>query len=339
MTKKLLIATLGTSPAVITEAIDLLEEQRMKPDGVILLLTQDPDVRESCNLLTQHLPTHCGINWIETEYTADYGDIETPETAIEFMQVACGVLKRYREAGHRRLVSIAGGRKAMSSLLALAVQFYGADRLFHVWVPPWIEQEGEINNLRNLLNFPDKLTEKLHPPLDAPESDRPRLVDLPFIGLFPLLPDILAALKQGSSGFREIRELLQANHLVTSTGEPTKLGEGVAKVLEGVESLPQACLGEAKVSLNKSEPKFKQFLDETTERLLRQFPFICRISDIAWQSGENKVQSSEPNELKVYLKPRGKDFIVGLLLITTAESPGQLEAARRAVERFIQQTW
>lgn len=42
MPKKILIATLGTSPAVITEAIDLLTEQNLRPDGVQLLVTHYP---------------------------------------------------------------------------------------------------------------------------------------------------------------------------------------------------------------------------------------------------------------------------------------------------------
>jgi CRISPR-associated protein Csx14 len=339
MSKKLLIATLGTSPAVITEAIDLLDEQGMRPDGVIPLMTQDSDVRDSYNVLAKHLPDYYGITWVDPAFISDYTDVETPEIAVEFMQTACQRLKSYREAGYRCFVGIAGGRKAMSSLLALAVQFYGADRLFHIWVPPWIEDEGEISSLRPYLDYPDKLTEKLHPSLDLPLGERPHLVDLPFIGLFPLLQDILAALKADDHSSREIRDLLRVNGLITSTGETTKLGDRVAKILEEVESLPPPCSDEQKISLNRSEPKFKQFLNEACDRLRRQFPFVCRISDIAWQAGENKVQANEPNELHVYLRPRGKDFTVGLLLTTTANSVGQLEAARRAVEQFVKLSW
>jgi len=252
MVKKLLIATLGTAPAVITEAIDLLTEQNLRPDGVRLLTTQDSDVQESLNLLLGHLPAHESISWVEPMPIAAYGDVDTPDAAVEFMQVACRLLKTYRDAGYRLFVSIAGGRKAMSALLALAVQFYGAERLFHVWVPPWIEAEGEITNLRKWKDFPDKINKALHPPLDVEESDRPRIVDLPFIGLFPLLNDIRAALQGEVAPSKEIKQLLIANALMTGQGEPTPLGHTVAAILEGVEGLPPARQEECKVSLAKN---------------------------------------------------------------------------------------
>ena len=334
MAKKLFIATLGTSPAVITEAIDLLTEQDLRPDGVQLLTTQDPDVQESCNLLLEHLPAHDRIFWIEPVPIAAYGDVDSPEAAVECMQVACRILKTYRDAGHRLFVSIAGGRKAMSALLALAVQFYGAERLFHVWVPPWIEAEGEISNLRKWKDFPDKINELLHPPRDVEETDRPRIVDLPFIGLFPLLNDIRAALTGEEEPSTEIRQLLTANGLMTGEGQPTQLGQRVAAILEGVEDLPPARPEECKVSI--ANHHYSDRLERFARELRGRFPFITQMCSGRWrQGGEQRVEAELPNTIHIFKRLR-TDFLLQLIVTTTANTPGELEAARREIERYLE---
>ncbi|MGQ9715863.1 MAG: CRISPR-associated protein Csx14 [Anaerolineae bacterium] len=330
MPKKLLIAALGTAPAVITEAIDLLDEQGVRPDGVILLMTKDHDVQESFNLLAQHLPDHDKITRIEPVPVAAYTDITTSEAAVEFMQEACRILKTYRDNGDRLFVSIAGGRKVMSSLLALAVQFYGTERLFHIWVPPWIEENGEIAKLRHLPEA--QITERLHPPLDMSADDRPRIVDLPFIGLFPLLGDILAALKGEAIPSREVKQVLLANGLLTSQGEPTELGKTVASVLENVEGLPPARQAECTIHIGKHHHREK--LERFAQELSGRFPFVTEIRSDEWRQGNEQVKTEPPNVVVVGTK-LGTDILFRLQLVTTATTSGQLEAARRVVEKHI----
>lgn len=332
MPKKLLIATLGTAPAVITEAIDLLAAEEILIDGVKLLRTQDKDVENAFNLLAEHLPLHDKISWIESVPISAYDDVDKPESAVEFTQQACQVLKTYRDAGYELYVSIAGGRKAMSALLALAVQFYGAKRLFHIWAPPWIEEEGEISKLRDLRDYPDRLNEKLHPPLNVPESDHPRLVDLPFIGLFSLLPDVLKGLR-GENVERQVRDLLVSSGLLTTQYESTPLGESVRRILENVEELPPARQGDCVIHI--AAHHHKKELSEYAQQLSNHFPFISGIRSIEWSQGENQVKAEGNNKLNARVKLKG-DVRLGLQLVTTATSQGQLEAARRAVERFIQ---
>jgi CRISPR-associated protein Csx14 len=333
MSKKLLIATLGTSPAVVTEAVDLLTEQNCRPDGVILLRTEDPDVREAYELLASHLPQHDGLTWVEPVPTGRYGDVDTPEAAVEFMQEACRILKTYRDAGYRLFVNIAGGRKAMSALLALAVQFYGAERLFHIWAPPWLEEEGEIVRLRHLPE--DIRIQKLHPPLNTMNAgDRPHLVDLPFIGLFPWLEDIRDALKGKVPPDRSLKTLLQANNLLDSQGRPTELGTAILSILESVEGLPPARQDPCKVAIAKHH--YRDRLECFARELCGRFPFITQIQSGEWRSGEAKVKAEQPNRLRVF-EPLGLDFPLQLILETTAATSGQLEAAKRAVERYLEQ--
>jgi CRISPR-associated protein Csx14 len=329
VSKKLLVATLGTSPAVVTEAVDLLTEQNCRPDGVILLRTEDHEVREAYELLATHLPQHDNLTWVDSVSIGQYGDVDTPEAAVEFMQEACRILKSYRDAGYRLFVSIAGGRKAMSALLALAVQFYGAERLFHVWVPPWLEVEGEIAQLRNLPE--DVRIQKLHPSLNM--EDRPRLVDLPFIGLFPWLEDIRDALKGVVPPERSLKTLLQANNLLDSQARPTELGTAILSILESVEGLPPARQDPCKVAIAKHH--YRDRLERFARELCDRFPFITQIQSGEWRSGEVKVKVEQPNRLRVF-EHLGTDFSVQLILETTAATPGQLEAAKRAVERYLE---
>ncbi len=151
MTKNLLLATLGTSPAVITEAVDLLREEGVAISGVYLFVTRDRDVQDSFMLLAEHLPQHDGIVWIHPIEVGVYYDIDSTDAAVEFLALASQQLKTLRDAGYRVYVSIAGGRKAMAALLALAVQFYGAERLFHIWVPP--EGLTDSNVLWELMEY------------------------------------------------------------------------------------------------------------------------------------------------------------------------------------------
>jgi len=332
MSKNILLATLGTSPAVITEAIDLLREGEVSIAGIYLFITQDSDVQDSFNLLAEHLPQHDGISWLYPIEVGVYHDIDSTDAAVEFLALASQHLKTLRDAGHKVYVSIAGGRKAMAALLALAVQFYGAERLFHIWVPPWLEAEGDIETLRNYRDRPDKLNEYLHPPLETEPEDRPQMVTLPVIGLFPFLDDIRAALKGGTEVPRDIRRLLQANNLLTPQGEVTDLGRRIVKILDSLEGLPPARQDKCQIHIAKHH--YRDRLERFAQQLCGRFPFITEIRSGEWRSGEGKVKAEPPNIIRVF-EPLGTDFPLQLILTTTAKTTGELEAARRAIERYL----
>jgi CRISPR-associated protein Csx14 len=164
------------------------------------------------------------------------------------------------------------------------------------------------------------------------ESDRPRLVDLPFVGLFSLLPDVLKGLRRESVE-RQVRDLLVSGGLLTTQGESTSLGESVKRVLEGVEGLPPARPSECVIQ--KFQHHYQKELNSFARQLRAHFPFVSEIRGIAWSQGENQVKGEGDNKLNVRVTLKD-DVRLGLQLVTTATSQGQLEAARRAVERFVQ---
>ncbi len=326
--KKVLLATLGESPAVVTEAIDRLRADGVHIDYVVILTTQDTDARDALSLLREHLPDYYDgkVTLLEPPILEAFYDVDSDTAALEFMNQACAVLRDYRKKGWEVYASIAGGRKAMSALLTLAVQFYGARRLFHVLVDdPVLEEEGHISKLRN--KSKEEQERALHPPVD-----QIKLVNLPFIGLFPLLGDIIAGLK-GSSVRPEVKGLLEQNGLLTASG-PTDLGRMVLRVLESVEALPEPRAGECEKSLARKEPKEAEETRKWADRLANRFLFVERIEDIGWREGQPRVRAEAPKALVLYL-PGRRVRGIGFRLTTTAQTPGQLERARQEVERWI----
>jgi CRISPR-associated protein Csx14 len=326
--KKVLLATLGESPAVITEAVDRLRAEGVAVDSVVVLTTKDTYAQSALSLLSEHLPDYYSgeVALLDARVLETFHDVDSDTAALEFMSQACAALRDYRKKGWEVYVCIAGGRKAMSALLTLAVQFYGAKRLFHVLVEDLLlEEEGHILKLRN--KSPEERNQALHPPVE-----QIKLVNLPFIGLFPLLEDIVKGL-HGRSVRPEVQELLEQNGLCTADG-PTDLGRMVLQVLESVEALPEPRTSDCDIKLASKEPKEAQRTQEWAESLCNHFSFVERIEDIGWREGQPKVRMEPPNVLVLYLPGRRVPGI-GFRLTTTAQTPGQLERARQEVERWI----
>jgi CRISPR-associated protein Csx14 len=327
--KKALLATLGESPAVVTEAIDRLRADGVNVDCVVLLTTKDTYAKDSADLLSEHLPDYYEgtVSVYDVRILDRFSDVDSDEAAVEFMEQTCDALRSYRKMGWEVYACIAGGRKAMSALLALAVQFYGARRLFHVLVEdPVLEEEGHILKLKNKSR--EEQNRALHPPVK-----QIKLVNLPFIGLFPLLGNIIAGLK-GKAVPSEVKGLLEQNGFVTPAG-PTDLGRMVLRVLESVETLPEPRAGECEIQLAHKEPKEADETRKWAERLANRFSFVERIDDIGWREGQPKVKAEAPNVLVVFL-PGRRVRGIGFRLTTTAQTHGQLVRAQQEVERWIE---
>jgi len=326
MMKNVLIATLGESPAVVTEALDVLKNRRIPIHEVVLLTTIDSAAEESLNLLTGHLSAAgIGVHPVQVEA---YKDIDTDEAVMEFMEVACNQLRDMQKRGWNVYVSVAGGRKTMSALMTLAVQIYGAKELFHIIVDdPDLEEKSRIENLMHYSK--EEQEELLHP-----DISKIKFVSMPFIGLFPWISDIVKALKGEATDRKEIKELLSSNGLIEDN-KPTSLGKRFLDILGRVESMPDPCPEEPEIKLSRKEPKYKEDIEKMANKIKRRFSFVCEIRDADWRRGEPKVKVEHPDRIKVYF-PSGKGYNLSLILRTTAKTRGQLEAAKSEVERFME---
>lgn len=327
--KNVLIATLGETPSVVTEALDFLRENNVSINEVVLLTTIDANAEASANFLTNYVNSNYGISTYSVyPQVKIYEDIDSEEAVLEFMKLACGQLRDMRKRGENVYVSIAGGRKTMSALMTLAVQIYGAKEQFHIIVDdPELEEKSKINKLMHLRNEDKKKV--LHP-----DRSKVKVVHIPFIGLFPFIKDIVAALQGKEVGSREIKELLISNNLIENN-KPTELGKMVLEILESVESLPEPCLHEPEIKLSKKEPKFIKELEKRANEFKDRFHFVCRIMDAKWRRGKPKVKIEKPDKIRVFIST-GRGFNYSLILLTTAKTDGELEAAKREVEKFLE---
>ncbi|HOO01954.1 MAG TPA: CRISPR-associated ring nuclease [Rectinema sp.] len=177
MKKRLLIATLGESPAVVTEAIDLLSELGECPDSICIIKTKDPEVDESFRLIDKYVPKLRGVKLETTIEIPIYDDIKSKEATDKFIEVSQELLKKYNNK-YEYYVCIAGGRKAMSVILSLAVKSHGAKKLFHIWAPDELEKKTQSRDLKKLERYSEKeLINLLFPKLDG--ERRPRIIDIP----------------------------------------------------------------------------------------------------------------------------------------------------------------
>jgi len=320
-----LIATLGESPAVVTEAIDSLNRRGIKIGIVVLLTTSDASAKKSVDLLCNHILIHYQGSYAVSSSIHAYRDVDSDEAAIEFMTQACSILRQYRLKGDNVYVCIAGGRKTMAALMTLAVQIHGATELFQVLVDdPELEEKGSIMSLIHLPREEQK--DILHP-----DPSKVKVIRLPFIGLFPWIDLILKALQGGAETPRDVEELLRSNELIDEEGKPTPIGERIAKILEEVENEPPPYRGETKINITKREPKYHSELNRAARKLAHRFPFITEIRSHPWGHRPG-VEEKPPNSLVVNLRKGG--IILSLLLVTTASSKGQLHWAKKHVERY-----
>jgi CRISPR-associated protein Csx14 len=321
--RKVLVSTLGDTPPVVTEALDKLHDDGGNIDEVMLFHTKDIDARDSAELLMTHIPQYYPSTIAYDIVTEAYADIDSESAVIDFMRQVCKQLRDLRKQDCEVYVSIAGGRKSMSALMTLAVQFYGATQLFHILVDDIeVEEQGKISALR------------LHPERDRvlhPPTTQVRLVQLPFVGLFPWLPGLLNGLR-GHQVLRETQTLLETNGLMTRDGTSTPTGSFVREILEDVETLPEPCQHPLEVHISSGEPRHRDQLNRLINKL-RPLTWICKMQSIPWRRGTQKAIVKEIGVIEVY-EPTGGPAI-GLRLETTARTQAQTERIRKEVERQL----
>ena len=173
-----LIVSLGKSPGVVTSAVDALAREGVKVNKVVTITTQSGDTCSKdikgnvvkgqggyVEFLISEFETYPEYKDIEYIYDCnDSCDIENKSECDDFLRLAVKHIKDYNQKGYEVYVCIAGGRKSMSALLTIAVQFFGAKTLFHVAIMDPNElsiiddYDGKLATLRG-----DKKEKILHP--------------------------------------------------------------------------------------------------------------------------------------------------------------------------------
>lgn len=326
MNKNVLICTLGETPPVVTEALDLLRAKGVTVNEVILLTTIDSLAQEGVELLRRHINDYYkGPMTFYPVYIESYEDIVNEKAVVEFMIKACGVLKGKIREGANVYVNIAGGRKTMSALMTLAVQFYGAKELFHIIINDKdLEENSYVKRLRHFEK--EKMNRIFHP-----DPSLVIYVRMPFIGLLPWITEILKVLKGGRTEKPEVSAFIKYNNLIEN-GKLTEMGKLILKILETVESRPTPYFNIPEISIGKHH--YKSELEDVARKIAKKIEYLVRITSTDWREGKEKVIKIPPNKLKIFIDIK-KETKLGLLLETTATTEGQLEFAAREVEGIL----
>lgn len=159
--RTVLIAGIGTSPAVLTETVWALAHQKeaVVPEEVVVITTKTGKARLWAELVDggvwkglvaslarEQVPgseqLHLGTTAIRVLPDAEGNEIDDLRTAEDNLRAAdfmLGVVRQYTaDPSTRVLASIAGGRKTMSALLFSCMSLLGRsdDRIFHVLTMP-----------------------------------------------------------------------------------------------------------------------------------------------------------------------------------------------------------
>lgn len=151
-----LIFTVGTSPAVVTEALDkYFFEERRSVSEVVLLCTSHPQVIESLHQIVREFeggkPGENGdlrearypcrvpgmsekaagpVDLVVIRFAFD--DFDRPEAHEDLLKELSFRILESKSRGHSVEICLAGGRKTESAAAAMAAQLFGAARVVHV---------------------------------------------------------------------------------------------------------------------------------------------------------------------------------------------------------------
>ncbi len=134
MPKNILIATLGDHPAVVTGMVKALRElEGIQIDTLHILHPEDPTRHIGAKGFFQiddHLGELCNVH----SEPLPFADANSYEASLQFLRALANILELYDNPDQYHVyLSLAGGRKNMSALMAVTTQFFPAVRgLYHL---------------------------------------------------------------------------------------------------------------------------------------------------------------------------------------------------------------
>ncbi len=189
-----LIASLGRAPGVITGTVDALIDEGLRPGRVYIATTRDSVIWSDCIplLMKEFEKRYRGIEFRCEEIVTEKPDIYDEKDTAEFARKAAAVIARETKIGNDVYISLAGGRKTMSAVMALLGQIYGVKAILHLLVDEELERKGVISKLKELPEEEKEMV--LHPP-----RNKRVLVKFPVFAIPWKIDQILIALESGSS--------------------------------------------------------------------------------------------------------------------------------------------
>ncbi|MBS7638155.1 CRISPR-associated protein Csx14 [Candidatus Bathyarchaeota archaeon] len=150
MRKTSIIAPLGTSPPVITEFLQYVQEAMFeRVTDLTIIVTREPAVLEGKELVKAAVKHRYPMVHIHEE-ELPFTDITSDEDHLEFMKICARILREQREIHRAEKVylCVAGGRKDMCITLSLLGQYFGVNGVFHVIMPEIKAYSAELERVR-----------------------------------------------------------------------------------------------------------------------------------------------------------------------------------------------
>jgi CRISPR-associated protein Csx14 len=328
-----LISSLGESPAVVTETVDALErEEGIRIDRVVTIGTSEWSVDLSQEALREEFARFDGGRITYLPMQIEARDLMRETDHLEFLHAVATQLRAYRFAD--TYLSLAGGRKTMSALIAIAVQIYGARMLCHII--PLDEELERLGEIRTWSNLPREEQQRImHPP-----AEKVQLVRLPLISLFPLLQDFLRVLQGQTDAELQAVRLLHDSGLIrreAGTIKRTPSGEQLYAVLSDIEQLPPASdrRPEEKVTIHDHGYGGKRGRVEAYAKQLAQLPWVTSVRTIPYGNQPRTAIRAVHEDGRIEVDVRTGEFSAGLELRTTAQTKGQTERVAKELGRWL----
>jgi len=137
MYKTSLIATLGTTPPVVTEFVRYMQEaEKTNATDLTIITTQEQKVLEGLELVKQAIKNRYPKLHQHTK-TLPIKDVTTEEENYTFMKHMAQTLIEQHTVHRTNSIhlSLAGGRKDMSVTAALLAQYLGVNGVYHIVMP------------------------------------------------------------------------------------------------------------------------------------------------------------------------------------------------------------
>ncbi len=169
-----LIATLGESPVVITAMYDLLTKQENLPITKVLLLHPQEDlILDTIDLIQDALKDRCEV----IAEPLPFEDANSEVEAFDFLHVLYMLLNNAQKSGDTVYLSLAGGRKNMSALMAILVPLFPCVKgLYHLIDKDEHSRKQHFKSIEELFECSDDERHAFF----FPPRDRMKLVDIPY---------------------------------------------------------------------------------------------------------------------------------------------------------------
>lgn len=171
-----LVASLGESPIVVTAMYNLLCNKGIEVDTVMVLRPEGEDVRLGYDLIEDALRGKCELCFLSLPFEDANGESES----YLFLQTLAGQLSEYQQNGDTVYLSLSGGRKNLSALMALVVPFFPCVKKLYQVLDEDEVKSGEAGYQFKTISELYELSDADRKAAFFPPIDKVLLVDIPY---------------------------------------------------------------------------------------------------------------------------------------------------------------